>query len=146
MPGPSSTHAQAEREVGFRFYLSVPDDEELGIVIPRKPTLAVRLPVAYEDAPAFSLRQNYGLGHLGASRGGAADRLQVNHTHFGWRDLYQQSNPEFFACSTRTAAGTRHRGRHRGLLLTIRFVWIIPCSLLAGITVGTVASVLWPRH
>ena len=94
-----AVYAFLEREIGFRFYLSVPDDEELGIVIPRKPTLSVRLPIAYEDAPAFSLRQNYGLGHLGASRAGAADRFQVNHTHFGWRDLYQQSHPEFFALS-----------------------------------------------
>ena len=33
-----------------------------------------------------------------------------------------------------------------GLPLTISFVWIIPCSLLVGVTVGTVASVLRPNH
>jgi len=95
-----------EREISFRFYLSVPQDEELGIVIPRKTTLSVPQPVAYEDAPAFSLRQNHGLGHPGASRGGAADRFQANHTHLGWRDMYQQSHPGFFPLN---ADGSRSR-------------------------------------
>lgn len=36
-------------------------------------------------------------------------------------------------------------GKDLGLPVTISFVWIIPCSLLIGITVGSVASGLVPR-
>lgn len=91
-----------EEYVGYRFYFENRNDDQMGMVVPSKPTISLTLPIRYEDAPFFSMRD---IGEIAADRAGVSDGIQAGHTHSGWARLYKESHPEFFALK---ADGTRN--------------------------------------
>ena len=91
-----------ENQVGYRFYFSSLDDDqmfELGTIIPELETLSVPNDLDESQSPAFKYRIPHSLpggrrviGH----RQGQANAFVANHSHAGWDRLYGETNPEYF--------------------------------------------------
>ena len=96
----NATYLFLEKFVGFRFYFRRGSHGELGIVVPRKPTVTVG-PVDFVSAPAFPYRAIVPYSGSGdwkaATREGKGTAFSCNHTHYGWNGLYGKTNPEYFS-------------------------------------------------
>jgi hypothetical protein len=91
----------AERVMGYRFVVSIPDNEELfelGTVVPALKTLEVEPGLRIEQAPVFRHRVGSGKGgHIGF-RAGSAPAFNCNHSYHveAWARMYAEQHPELF--------------------------------------------------